>query len=87
MVESSRGHAFEDLTARARIRQAALAQFAEHGYERRRSAGSRRPPASRRVWCATTSVPNRHFATRSTPTSCEEVRRDQRRDHEGRRPR
>jgi AcrR family transcriptional regulator len=26
--------AFEDLTARARIRQAALAQFAEHGYER-----------------------------------------------------
>lgn len=26
--------AFEDLTARARIRQAALAQFSEHGYER-----------------------------------------------------
>jgi AcrR family transcriptional regulator len=26
--------AFEDLTARARIRQAALAQFTEHGYER-----------------------------------------------------
>jgi AcrR family transcriptional regulator len=26
--------AFEDLTARARIREAALAQFAEHGYER-----------------------------------------------------
>jgi AcrR family transcriptional regulator len=26
--------AFEDLTARARIRQAAMAQFAEHGYER-----------------------------------------------------
>lgn len=26
--------AFEDLTARARIRQAALAQFAEHGFER-----------------------------------------------------
>jgi AcrR family transcriptional regulator len=26
--------AFEDLTARARIRQAALEQFAEHGYER-----------------------------------------------------
>ncbi len=34
MVEASRGHAFEDLTARARIRQAALTQFAEHGYER-----------------------------------------------------
>jgi AcrR family transcriptional regulator len=34
VVERSRGHAFEDLTARARIRQAALAQFAEHGYER-----------------------------------------------------
>jgi AcrR family transcriptional regulator len=28
------GPAFEDLTARARIRQAALDQFAEHGYER-----------------------------------------------------
>jgi AcrR family transcriptional regulator len=28
------GPVFEDLTARARIRQAALAQFAEHGFER-----------------------------------------------------
>jgi AcrR family transcriptional regulator len=28
------GPAFEDLTARARIRQAALVQFAEHGFER-----------------------------------------------------
>jgi AcrR family transcriptional regulator len=28
------GPAFEDLTARARIRQAAIAEFAEHGYER-----------------------------------------------------
>lgn len=33
-VGSSRGPAFADLTARARIRQAALAQFAAHGYER-----------------------------------------------------
>ena len=31
---SIRGTAHEDLTARARIRQAALAQFAEHGFER-----------------------------------------------------
>lgn len=31
---ASRPPAFEDLTARARIRQAALAQFAEHGFER-----------------------------------------------------
>src|SRR5215475_11467541 len=30
----AREPAFEDLTARARIREAALAQFAEHGYER-----------------------------------------------------
>lgn len=32
--ELARGPAFEDLTARARIREAALAQFAEHGFER-----------------------------------------------------
>lgn len=34
VAEPLREPAFEDLTARARIRQAALAQFAEHGYER-----------------------------------------------------
>lgn len=34
MAEPVRGPASEDLTARARIRQAALAQFAEHGFER-----------------------------------------------------
>jgi AcrR family transcriptional regulator len=32
--EPSRGPAYDDLTARARIRQAALAQFAEQGFER-----------------------------------------------------
>jgi AcrR family transcriptional regulator len=34
MPKLAHGPAFEDLTARARIRQAALAQFAEHGFER-----------------------------------------------------
>jgi AcrR family transcriptional regulator len=34
MAEPANGPAFEDLTARARIREAALAQFAEHGFER-----------------------------------------------------
>jgi AcrR family transcriptional regulator len=33
-TEAARGPAFEDLTARARIRDAALAQFAERGFER-----------------------------------------------------
>ncbi len=34
MTEMAGAPAFEDLTARARIRQAALAQFAEHGFDR-----------------------------------------------------
>lgn len=33
-AELAHGPAFDDLTARARIRKAALAQFAEHGFER-----------------------------------------------------
>jgi AcrR family transcriptional regulator len=32
--DAMRGTGFDDLTARARIRQAAMAQFAEHGFER-----------------------------------------------------
>src|SRR4029450_4744468 len=34
MTQTARAPAFDDLTARARIREAAMAHFAEHGFER-----------------------------------------------------
>ena len=43
--------AFEDLTARARIREAALRHFAEEGYERATIRVSPRPPACRPGCC------------------------------------
>ena len=57
----------DDLTARARIRQAALSQFAEHGFERTTIRGiAAEAGVSSRGWSAITSVPNRRCARLST---------------------
>ncbi|MFC7734043.1 TetR/AcrR family transcriptional regulator [Actinomadura keratinilytica] len=59
----------EDLTARARIRDAALREFAEHGVSGATIRGIAKAAGVSPGWCSTTSARRRRCAGRATSTS------------------